>query len=208
MYLRDDHCDGVVNAIVRFLQGTLSLKNLVLASQDGQSISEKALLFICSALANCASLKTLHFLGLLVKDPSIERISHGGLASAIANCSSLTAVFIRDIMNDTNNISINDVVLALSRSTAVRDFDLSVMLAANGNGLLFERPSWWKMTLPLNIPLNLWSYVLKNADSYIGSVTHSSLDILYLLVKEKCDVLLQNARKRRIRKRKRYALDG
>lgn len=111
-------------------------------------------------------------------------------------------------MNDTNNISINDVVLALSRSTAVRDFDLSVMLAANGNGLLFERPSWWKMTLPLNIPLNLWSYVLKNADSYIGSVTHSSLDILYLLVKEKCDVLLQNARKRRIRKRKRYALDG
>ena len=73
------------------------------------------------------------------------------------------------------------------------------------DSLVFDRNPWWKRLLAMDdLPLSLWSLFLEKADTWKCDASHSHLDVLYFLLREKNTLLLQNVRRRRIRKRKRY----
>lgn len=58
----------------------------------------------------------------------------------------------------------------------------------------------WKMLLPKNFPLALWPYFLAKTNTWNGYTSHTPLDALFFLTREQ----LQNVRRRKIRKRKRF----
>lgn len=107
-----------------------------------------------------------------------------------------------------NQISTDILSRALCRHPAIQDSHVS--LRKDGDNLLFDRDPWWKRYLAEMdaIPLKLLPHVLEKADNWKCDTSHSHLDVLYYLVKEKHTVLLQNVHRRRIRKRKRYGLDA
>jgi len=85
----------------------------------------------------------------------------------------------------------------------------------NSTHLYFVLP--WNRLLPQYIPLRLWPFILVDANKWTAKAkqgwsvkeSHSPLDAVYfLLVKEKCDVLLLNVRRRRIRKHKQFLKDA
>ena len=77
--------------------------------------------------------------------------------------------------------------------------------------LVIRRNHWWKRLMAMDHQfdgrLSLWPHILKKADTWKRETSHSHLDVLYHLLKEKHTVVLQNVRRRRIRKRKRYGFD-
>lgn len=98
----------------------------------------------------------------------------------------------------------------LSSTVAVKNFDLTfhVRSKTRSVSLILDRVSPWKEILPQDLPLALWPHVLAKANSWNQQTgfrySHSSLDALFFLIREKNDVLLQNVHRRRIRKRKRF----
>lgn len=202
--IREDYCERVMNAFVHCLQGTSPIAYLSLSAFEGYSMSEKAFLTICSAIPDCPSLKYLILNGLVVENADNQKINTA-LSTAVLSSPSLTALSIHDRSSST--LSLDDMFRSLSRAEAVRRSDVTIRRMPCG-GFRFYRWCWWKAILPYSIPLNFWPHILKKAHTYQNSATHSGMDVLYFLVKEKHTVLLQNVKRRRIRKRKRYAIDA
>lgn len=69
-----------------------------------------------------------------------------------------------------------------------------------------KRNTPWKSLVPQDVPLSLWPRILVKANTWRSQTSHSHLDALFFLMREKNDVLLQNVRKRKIRKRKRFQI--
>jgi hypothetical protein len=52
--------------------------------------------------------------------------------------------------------------------------------------LIFDRNPWWNRLLAVDdVPLNLWSSLLTKADTWKCDASHSNLDVLYFLLREK-----------------------
>lgn len=189
---------GVVNALVKCLQGTSPIRDFSLVCCEDEAISEETFLSICSAFPNCPFLERIHIISRLsIQDANVEKVTNA-LSATVLGSSSLTML---DVSSSTT-LSTESILRTLSRSLAVQNFDLMI---TQGEGFLgFVHPCWWKPILPMN----LWPLILKKANMYRESATHEPVDILYFLVKEKFSVLLQNVKKRRVRKRKRCAIDA
>ena len=103
---------------------------------------------------------------------------------------------------------------ALGQTPAIRNLDISFRTSySNDDGydsLILNRHPWWKRHLGDmdTLPTKLLPLVLEKADTWKCDTSHSHLDVLFFLLKEKNPILLQNVRRRRIRKRKRYGFDA
>ena len=78
-----------------------------------------------------------------------------------------------------------------------------------GGKLWFDRDPWWKRLMAFdNVSFELWPSILEQANQWKRESSHSHLDILNYLIKEKSTVLLQNVKRRRIRKRRRFQFES
>jgi hypothetical protein len=109
-----------------------------------------------------------------------------------------------DAMDD-SSISILFLSHALRQHAVVRNHNISFRALSKrtqDDSLVFDRNPWWKRLLATDdLPLSLWSLFLEKADTWKCDASHSHLDVLYFLLREKNTLLLQNVRRRRIRKR-------
>lgn len=148
-----------------------------------------------------------HVQGLAVRTASIDRVT-ASLASVAEKNSSLQEFVV--VEDQPYSFAAAEIHNALIRTEAVKNSDMIVRhtKVESESKITFRRQCWWKDLLQRNdIPLNLWPCILKDADNWSRESSHSHLDILNFLVREK-NILLQNVRCRRCRKRRRYGLDA
>lgn len=174
----------------------------------------KAFKTVCDAVTDSRTLD-----GIDIVDPPVDeahwREAAESLANATANCSSFSEIRFYPHRQEAAQRFADRVCHALARTSATTSFDLSFLRGSRYEGRqavvkCLSRPSPWKPFLSQDIPLNLWPLILAETKfwDWRRSASHKSVDILFSLVKEKCDVLFQNIHRRRIRKRKRYGFDA
>lgn len=96
-----------------------------------------------------------------------------------------------------------------SRQKGLKNFDLFFRRYYNDDykgrwWTKLERSTPFNQVLPLGILLGLWPWTLARANKTTLFDSHSSLDFVFFLLKEKNDVFFQNIRLRLIRKRKQF----
>lgn len=107
----------------------------------------------------------------------------------------------------------DEVQHTLLQCSAVKSFDLLFHRYEDDESeadasLRLARTTPWKNILACSdVPLALWPYILESTKDCYENASHSSLDALFFLVREKSPVLLQNIHRRRIRKRKRFQFE-
>lgn len=96
----------------------------------------------------------------------------------------------------------DQVCRALSGTDAVKKFELSFRrrtgtdLGEGGEDLVITRTTPWKRLLAFDdLPLKVWSLIPFETRAWNGQTSHSSLDALFLLMREKSAVLLQNVKR-------------
>jgi hypothetical protein len=207
MFLKKDYCRGVLRAFQHFLQES-SVCHLGICCWHNDCISTEALQSICTSILD-SSVECLYFKGLRVRGDNVERV-HEILAETILDLSSpIGAIQIDndDALDDTS-VSLSSLSRCLRQHHVIQNHNVSVRalsIRSQDDTLLFVRNPWWKRLLAVNdIPFNLWLPLLTKADTWKCDASHSNLDVLYFLLREKNTELLQNVRRRRIRKRKWY----
>ena len=213
-FLAMDYSNGVVKALERFIEESSSLLNLVLmwyGSMGGDRIqinqSEVRFRSICEAIGKSASLKRLEVVGAPVNEEATER-AIDSLARAIVHCTPLLHIIL--VRDGSILFPMDRLWSALLGTSAAKNFDFGFCEAYTGVGakrlvLMRTRETIpWKSLLSQDISLGLWPRILAKTNDCCTEASHSSLDAVFFLTKEKCDVLLQNVRRRRIRKRKRF----
>lgn len=203
--------DGLARVFSKYLRETSSTNTLNLSlSREGvdgpTSSSEAALNSICNGISESSSLQMLGVVCLRVEDADMERNAMA-LAGAVASSSSLERIGIISRELSRTLAFADHICSALLQTEPVQNFDLCFRKCADSR-IELSRTFCWKSLMPQNIPLGLWPRILAKANTWNQQTSHSSLDALYFLTKEKCDVLLQNVRRRPIRKRKRSAYDS
>jgi hypothetical protein len=208
--LLDDYNEDEVNALAHFIRESSSLVFLFLFFGDGQSerLSETSFRSLCDAVSESSSLHALTLLTLPVHELIVDRASES-LAQTFVNSKSVKIIRLNE--NKTGGLTTDRILHALLRTTAGKDFEVcfrksTAINSAGHVSLNKKRTNPFKHLLPQNIPLGLWPRVLAKADNWDKEDSHSSLDFLFFLMREKNDVLLQNVRRRRIRKRKRFEI--
>ena len=199
LFLREDYCPEVIHAFLHFLQS--SVCSLALCCQPGDWISTEALQSICTGIIR-SSVTFLKLVGLKVRGDNAEQV-HQILAETILDSSS--SIQIVQVKNaHPGRISLPLFSRALCQHPVIQNFDISFRAEDQDDVLIFDRNPWWKRLLAMDdLPLNLWPLLLEKADNWKRDASHSNLDVLYFLLREKNTELLQNVRRRRIRKRKR-----
>lgn len=205
-----EYDDEVIDAFARFVKESSSLDELIVAWSCRHHVPMNSLeLFqsICEAVGQSPSINELCLMSFPVDESNYNWPRH--LANAIASSSSLVTL---EMMNDDEDF-VDETLEALRKTSAYKSFDLGFCQqehpAGGGDVLKFTRPSPWKSLLSNDIPLNVWPLILSETKAWNGNEkSHKTRDILFFLLKEKSDVLLQNVKRRRIRKRKRYGYDS
>lgn len=147
---------------------------------------------LCSGICESTSLEHL---AIFTPPPDADKEATATLlARAVTNSSSISAVFL-------SRIGDFDVHLreALLQTSAVKSFD--VCFHFDNNRLMVFRLNKnvvWKQLLSQNVPLSLWPLVLAKANAWTQATSHSSLDAVFFLLKEKNDVLIQPQWSRRL----------
>jgi hypothetical protein len=212
MRVRLAYCtDGIVKPLVKYLREASTLKTLELnwetnlQDTDLSPVSQDGFASICVGIGENASLSLLH----LVEAPADEEdanMAARSVALAMANSKSLDGAGSRL----EKRAFLDKVRTFLALVPAVQNFDLCVREGQGGTAvaLALGRGNPWKPLLSKNIPLALWPRILAKANAWNRHfsnhyVSHGPLDALFFLMREKNDVLLQNVRRRKIRKRKR-----
>jgi hypothetical protein len=165
-------------------------------------LSQATFTSLCSAAGDSSSLKSLSFRGSMLA--GLENATKS-LADLLSISTSLADFWI-DEADVTGALSMGQLCRDLSCTEAVRNFDLCfrrIDLNDSFKQLRLDRTIPWKPLLSQQIRLDYWPSILAKANRWDRYDSHSSLDALYFLIKEKNPVLLQNVRRRRIRKRKR-----
>lgn len=86
------------------------------------------------------------------------------------------------------------VCQALSCTNAVKNFDLCFRKEGGGVMLQITRGTCpFKQVLSQNVPLGLWPRILAKANTWTLEDSHSPLDYVFLLAKEKNDVMFRAA---------------
>lgn len=194
--------EEVMAALSRFVKEA-RLKSIAFVDwnhpQTGLSQAIVASLFM--AIRECSSLETLDMPGLMLArlDNSTKTLAHW-----MSTSTSLKDFRIDEA--DATGASMGQLCRDLSCTEAVRNFDLCfrrIDVNDSYKRLRLDRTIPWKPLLSQQIRLDYWPSILAKANRWDRYTSHSSLDALYFLIKEKNPVLLQNVRRRRIRKRKR-----
>lgn len=132
------------------------------------------------------------------------------IARCVASSSSIDSfILVED--HHAGEFTMDHVQRALLNTLSLKTFDLffkrGIHQCREQPMLRLERSTPFKQVLSQNVPLAVWPLILSKANRTTNFESHSCLDFMYFLLKEKNDVLLQNVRRRRIRKRKRYVLE-
>jgi hypothetical protein len=207
MFLKKDYCQAVFRSFQHFLQES-SVLNLILVCPNDDWISTEALQSICLGVLN-SSVRIVVLSGLKVRGDSVERV-HEIVAEMILDSSSpIRAIQVdKDDALGGTTFSPSFLSRCLRQHHVIRNHNVSfraLSKRSQDDTLIFDRNPWWNRLLAVEaVPLNLWSSLLTKADTWKCDASHSNLDVLYFLLREKNTELLQNVRRRRIRKRKRY----
>ena len=220
VYLRRDYGQGFVRALVGFLQnsplvGTLSLVTRY-DDDDDWIMTEENFQSLCAGISS-SSVNMIIIDSLRVRGHRTDRI-HEILAELIGNStSSIERIEVEpagDFTFSRGDFSIQLLSRTLFRTPAIRNLDISFRTTYDDedgrcDSLILTRNPWWKRHLADmdTVPTKLLPSILEKADRWECD-SHSHLDVLFYLVKEKNPLLLQNVRRRRIRKRKRYGFDA
>jgi hypothetical protein len=207
------HCgDGIAKPIAKYLRESSSLRILAMSWEKldenehfAAPMSQTSLSTIFEGICDCRSFK-----GLAVHEPppiaGHANVVAESLAWAISKSASLKKY--RSYCPLMHRAFLGKIGSALLHTEAVKSFDLCFREREFANGLVLtcHRTAPWKPLLSKDIPLALWPYILAKTNTWDKETSHQPLDALFFLVKEKCDVLLQNVRRRKIRKRKRFQI--
>ena len=206
LFLREDYCPEVIHAFRHFFQeSSVSSLPLVLCRRDDW-ISTEALQSICSGVLN-SSVTFLLLHGIKVRGDNVKQV-YKILADIILDSSS-SIEKIQVKTGDLGNISLPLLSRALRQHPFSQNLSITFRTEGQDNALFFYRNPWWKRLLAMDdLPPSLWPLLLEKADTWKREASHSNLDVLYYLLKEKNSELLQNVRRRRIRKRKRYGFSA
>jgi hypothetical protein len=198
---------GIAKPLAKYLRESVTLQRLGLAwsktneeDEGEENISRSAMTTIFDAVGESRSLEFIQLLRPHVSGDAafVAKL----LASAITKSPSLEEV--ESVGSDQEFLRM--IQSALKYTEAVRDFDLCFSVCEeeqNVTTLKLERNCRWKQVLSQNVRLALWPRILAKTKTW-NTTSHSSLDALFFLTKEKSDVLLQNVHRRKIRKRKRF----
>jgi len=172
-------------------------------------LSETAFETLCNAMSKCSSLHTLGLEDCPVQEEHLEKAAKT-LAIAIEQSTSWE----RLVLHPTNNCAsfMGLVHHALLCTKSVKNFDLCCQQFDDDEGVSTNlemcRVIPWKRVLSQNIQLELWPWILAKTSNCYEDASHTSLDALFFLMREKNDVLLQNVRKHCIRKRKQFQISS
>lgn len=204
--------DGVYDVFCGHIQESSSALSLSLGGSPkehpNEYIPEDSFCALCSAIGDSPSIQTVVLCSLVFKDANIKRVTTI-LVDAIVKCPTITMLHHGE--NESCTFSADRVYNALCGTDAVNTSNLVIRRRkkATGDVFRFRRQCWWKELLSRDdVSLELWPCILKDADDWTSEDSHSHLDILNFLVKEKSTILLQNVGRRRSRKRKRYGHDA
>lgn len=218
----EDTC--TLEALESFVRRSTQLKHLTIGPLE-KSTPSRGLLprqfdSLCRAIADCPS---PHFAMLLFGNDIVRRDAVEEGAKSLADMLAKKRPVIHTIFTGVvDGLTTDHISRLLSQSDAAANFDVcfrTVTLPPDNDrestsfyllmGPSSKFPFPWKGVLGDDtIPLTYWPYILEKASKWNKATSHSSLDAFYFLVKEKPDILLQNVKRRRIRKRKRFQLDG
>jgi hypothetical protein len=205
------HCtDGIAKPLSKYLRESVTLRNLGLdfGTLDlpwQTAVSHTGFASICDGIGRCSSLRALCVSQPPFNDEEANDIDARSLALAMAKSKSLIGAGVKL----TSQSFIEKVRGFLVRTPTVQNFDVCIRKGRKGYTVALELCREWKPLLTKNITPALWPLILAKANTWhqrlsyrLLRVSHSELDALFLLVREKNDALLQNVR-RKIRKRKR-----
>lgn len=214
--------ESAVNSSCKFIRESTQIESLSLGMADSESSTLSATLFdsFCLAVGECSSpgFFLMDVQDTLIEQGDSERAAES-LAHAIVKNETLSLLLLGDGQNGAPTA--DQIGKALLQTPAVKNFDLCYHVEATSycadtfrmailrnNSPYRKLAIPWKPLLALDLPLSLWPLVLEKANLWKKQqASHSALDALFFLMKEKCDVLLQNVHRRRIRKRKRFQFE-
>lgn len=191
-------------AVGRCVQDHSSLRQLSIKFELSLPASEEDFKALCQGVAKSSSLKHLAITSLppAEQTESIERAAEA-LAEAVAESRSLKLVAIHD-----NQLFQDRIRHAISRTNAAKNFDLTFHHEQHRENddmtvIKLHRTNPWKPLLPQNIPLALWSSILAKTNTWNEVTSHTSVDALFFLAREKCDLLFCNTGTKQLSGRKR-----
>jgi hypothetical protein len=204
--------EGAVNALAQYIRESSALKCLTLhfGHKDTSGLGLPLFSTICNGIAGSESLVILRLHGRPVIKAEAENASEP-IVNAVVKCSSLKSLDLNETAAD-YPLSLDRVLHDLSRTPSAQSSDLCCRIKVfkrDGirDGIKYlhlYRACWWKKCLSQDFRLELWPLILAKSQGWKRSSSHQNRDILFFLMREKSDVLLQNVHRRRIRKRKRY----
>lgn len=158
-----------------------------------------------NAISESPRLELLHVYNVPLPNALLGRAAES-LANAVACSGSIKHIVTNDVRS--SNLTLDQVQSSLLLTDKVKSFDLFFkrLSGVTSFGTHFEMfklactISPFKRLLPNPTPLNYWPRILKKADTWKRVDSHSPLDFLLCMIREKNDVLLQNVRKHHIRK--------
>lgn len=202
----------VASPFAKFLRENQVLKSIQLswgaiglrvseAESERVSIPEASMFRICEAISQSKSLETV-YVGR--SPPSDDRaVVAKLLVEALTKSSSISKIKWKE-----NNKFYRCVCETFMDTLSVQNLDISLRRKKNGEGgrytIMIFRNDQLKALLSQNVPLNYWPRILEKTKDWNKIHSHKQADVLFFLLKEKNDVLLQNVRCRKIRKRKRF----
>lgn len=204
--------EGIAKPLARFLRESSSVEFFSLSSwrkfarREDVTAPQAAVNTIFEGIGQSTSLKNFNVCSGPDDDDDLSTLAAGSLACAIETSTSLRRVSFHSA--NTGDFAVK-VQKALMNTDAAKNFELCFRSYGEGRtyrSYLLQRDAPWKPLLSRDIPLALWPRILAKTNTWNRHVSHAPLDALFFLTKEKCDVLLQNVRRRKIRKRKRYQI--
>jgi len=200
-----DHHYAVLTAIARCIRESTTMLKVcfTVGGEESTRVQEEPFRILCEAVSKSSSLYSLTLVNAVVREEYIEgAVEH--LANCIANSATLKWLSFDTAASGT--FTMDRVCQALSRTDAAKNFDLFFRKkerAANGYEELqiVRRTCPFKLALSQNIPLNQWSSILSTAGTCTLVDSHGPLDFVFLLAKEKNDVLFRDAAMRRTMKK-------
>lgn len=172
-----------VVALSYFIRNSSSLETVRINgfARDNVVLREESFNLVCTALSASQSVFKVVFDGHLVDHDALASCSTS-LARALARSGSIRKVRISPAeLGNRMMLHFQEVDLVNSEQSRL-SFHV-IEESDEGTSLKIHDGCWWiDDALPNDIPLNLWPYVLSKADT----CSHSHLDILLFLTKEKC----------------------
>lgn len=209
LFMVVSHDEAVMREFARFLSTTESLWCLNLVCGNDILCSRPLFDSICSALGQSPSISKLCFNGAMVSAIDLHHAS-ATLAMVLVASLSLVDLVIFEA-NEPDSFSMDEICRNLTRTEAFKDMTLCYRRSRNGmdEKLRISRSmAPWKPLLSQDVPLNYWPSILVKANQWNRFDSHAPVDAILFLLREKSDVLLQNVKRRRIRKRKRHNIEG